>query len=80
MKKVIKKLLEDLKMSLLNFSFAVIYIIRKMSVLLNNHLNCLKDNIFECFFKKYNNFFLIFFSKYIMIKNICLEEETSLKI
>ena len=47
-------LLEDLKISLLNFSFAMIYIIRKMLVLLKNYLNYLKDNIFECFSKKYN--------------------------
>ena len=40
-------LLKDLKMSLLNFSFAVIYIIHKMLVLLKNHLNYLNDNIFE---------------------------------
>ena len=40
-------------MLLLNFSFVTIYIIRKMLVLLKNHLNYLKDNIFECFFKKY---------------------------
>ena len=33
-----KKLLEDLKMSLLNFSYIMIYIIHKMSVLLKNHL------------------------------------------
>ena len=32
-------LLEDLKMSLLNFSFAMIYIIHKMLVLLKNHPN-----------------------------------------
>ena len=38
----------DLKMLLLNFSFVMIYIIHK------NHLNYLKDNIFESFFKKYN--------------------------
>ena len=40
-------LLKDLKMSLLNFSFVVIYIIHKMLVLLKNHLNYLNDNIFE---------------------------------
>ena len=49
-------LLEDLKTSLLNFSFVMIYIIHKMSVLLKNHLNYLKDNILESFFKKYNRF------------------------
>ena len=35
----------------------MIHIICKMLVLLKNHLNCLKDNIFECFFKKYNRLF-----------------------
>ena len=56
-------LLEDLKMSLLNFIFVMIYIIYEMLVLLKNHLNYFKDNIFECFLKKYNRlFFLIIFS------------------
>ena len=36
------------------FKFVMIRIIRKMLVLLKNRLNYLKDNIFECFFKKYN--------------------------
>ena len=31
------------------FNFAVIYIIHKMLVLLENHLNYLKVSIFECF-------------------------------
>ena len=53
-------LLEDLKMQLLNFSFVMIYIIHKMLVLLKNRLNYLENNIFECFFKKYNRLF--FFS------------------
>ena len=35
-------LLEDLKMPLLNFRFAIIYIIHKMLVLLKNNLNYLK--------------------------------------
>ena len=52
-------LLEDLKMSLLNFNFVMIYIIHKMLVLFKNHLNYLKDSIFECFFKEYNR--LLFF-------------------
>ena len=47
-------LLKDLKMSLLNFSFIIIYTIHKILVLIKNHLNYLKDNIFECLFKKYN--------------------------
>ena len=43
-------LLEYLKISLLNFSFVVIYIIHKMLVLLKNPLNYFKDNLFECFY------------------------------
>ena len=64
-------LLEDLKMSLLNFSFVVIYIINKILVLLKNHLNYVKDSIFECFFKKYNKLFYKkhFFSYHIMMEN-----------
>ena len=45
-------LLKDLKMSLLNFSFIMIYIIHKMLVLLKYHLNYLKDNIFKCSLRK----------------------------
>ena len=51
-KKIYKKkmdLLKDLKMSLLNFNFVMIYIIRKMLVLIKNNLNYLKDSIFKCF-------------------------------
>ena len=47
-------LLEDLKMSLLNFSFVKSYIIHEMLVSLKNHLNYFKDNVFKCFFKEYN--------------------------
>ena len=49
-------LLEDLKMSLLNFNFVMIYI---MLVLLKNHLNYFKDIISEFFVKEYNR--LLFF-------------------
>ena len=55
----------DLKISLLNFNFVMIYIIRKILVLLKNHLNYLKDNVFEWFIKKYNE--LLFFLKKIII-------------
>ena len=41
-------------MSLLSFDFVIIYIIHKILILLKNQLNYLKDNISECFFKKYN--------------------------
>ena len=44
-------------MSLLSFSFVMVYIIQKNLVLIKSRLNYLKDNIFECFFKKYNSFF-----------------------
>ena len=43
----------DLRISLLNFNFAMIYIIHKILVLTKNHLSYLKDNIFKFFFKKY---------------------------
>ena len=38
-------LLEDLKISLLNFNFGMIYIIHEMLVLLNKNLNYLKEHI-----------------------------------
>ena len=47
-------LLEDLRISLLNFNFVMIYIIHKILAFLKNHLNYLKDNILECFLKKCN--------------------------
>ena len=73
-KKVIKRIIknrfiEDLKISFLNFNFGMIYIIHKMLVLLKNHLNYLKDNIFECFFNKYNRI-LFFFEKINFFHNI----------
>ena len=55
--------MERLKMSVLNFNFVMIYIIHKMSVLIKNNLNYLKDSIFECFFKNCNRV-LIFFITY----------------
>ena len=51
-------LLEDLRRPLLNFNFVIVYIIHKILVLLKNNLNYLKDNILECFFKKYNRLLL----------------------
>ena len=53
-------LLEDLKMSLLNFNFVIIYKIYKTLVLLKNHLNYLKDKTLECFYKKYNRLLFVF--------------------
>ena len=60
---------KNLKISLLNFSFIMIYTIHKILVLIKNHLNYLKDNIFECFFKEYN-ILLIFFKKMNFFHNI----------
>ena len=48
-------------MLLLNFNFAMIYIIHKLLGLIKNLMNDRRDNIFECFFKKYDR--LIFFTK-----------------
>ena len=44
-------LLKDVKKSLLNFSFIMVYTIYKVLVLSKKHLNYLKNNIFECFFE-----------------------------
>ena len=52
----------------LNFSSVMIYIVHKILVLIKNHLNYLKDNIFECFFKKYNR--LSFLEKFNFFHNI----------
>ena len=51
-------LYKDLRMSFLNFNFVIIWIIHKILVLIKNQMNYLKDNIFECFFKKYNRLLL----------------------
>ena len=59
-------LLEDLKISLLNFIFVMIYIIHKILVLHKNHLNYFKD-IFKCIFKEYNR--LSFFSIFLITCN-----------
>ena len=74
--------LEDLKMSLLNFNFVMIYIIRIILVLPKNHLNYLEDSIFEWFFKEHNRLFLKkrqLFSQHIMIESLSLEEENIAK-
>ena len=53
--------LEDLRMSLFNINFVMIYIIHKMLVLLKHHMNYLKDNIFKCFLNRLSFFFLLSF-------------------
>ena len=50
-------LLEDLRTLILYFNFIIfimIHITHIFLVLINSNLNYLKDNIFECSFKKYN--------------------------
>ena len=61
-------LLEDLRMSLLNFNFVMIHIIYKILVLIKDHLSYLKYNIFEFLFKKYNR--LLFFLRNNFFHNI----------
>ena len=62
-------ILKDLKMSLLNVCFIMIYTIHKILVLIKNHLNYLKDNIFQYFFKECNILFN-FFKKTNFFHNI----------
>ena len=61
----------------------MIQIIHKILVLIKNHMDYFKDNIFEFLFKKYNRllFFkkIIFFSKYIMMENPRPEKEKVIK-
>ena len=40
-------------MASLNFNFVMIHIVHKIFVLIKNRQNYLKDNVFECVFKKY---------------------------
>ena len=49
-------LLVDLRMSLLNFNVVMILIMYKILILIKIQLNYLKENILECFLKKYNRF------------------------
>ena len=63
-KKLSKNVLEDLKVSVLNLNFVMIYITQKMLVLLKNYLNYLKNSIFECFLKEYNRL-LFFFNNFL---------------
>ena len=50
----------DLRIPILDFNFAMIYIIHKILVLIKNHLNYVVSNIFKLFFKKYNRLSLFF--------------------
>ena len=61
----------------------MIYIIHKMLVLLKNYLNYLKDDIFECFFKKYNRLLFVlkkqFFTLQLKTSEIFLDKKKKLK-
>ena len=63
--------MEDLKTSLLNFNFVMIYVIDKMLLSLKNHLKYVKD-----FLKEYNILLLFFFffkKKKKVFHNITME-------
>ena len=66
-------LLEDLKKSLLNFSFIMMYTIHEILVLVKNHLNHFRENILECFFKKSNRLLLF------KMESFSLEKENIIK-
>ena len=51
----------DLRIYFFHFNFAMIHIIHKILVLIENHMNYLKDNLFEFFLKKYDR--LLFLKK-----------------
>ena len=72
---------EDLRILLLNLGFIMTYKTHKTLILIKNHLNYLQDDIFKCFFKKYNKllFFFIFFSQHIMMENQRSEKEKIIK-
>ena len=50
-------LLEYLKLTFIHFNFAMICIIHKITVLLKNHLNYLKDSIFKCLLRSIIGFY-----------------------
>ena len=74
--KIIKKLLEDLRTSLLNFKFVMIYIIHKMLVLCRNNLNFLNIIFWNAFLRSVIDFFKnkYFFSPHIIKESLVLEE------
>ena len=51
-----------------DLNFVMILIICKMLVLIKNHLDYLKDNIFDFYFKKYNR--ILLFKKIKLFYNI----------
>ena len=63
----------DYQGKLMRFDLIIIYTIHKILVFIKNHLNYLKDNIFECFFKEYNMLLIFFFFKYFFSKYVIME-------
>ena len=61
---------EDLRILLLNLGFIMTYKTHKTLVFIKNHLNYLQDNIFKCFFKKYNKLLFYFILFYFFSHNI----------
>ena len=53
----------DLRTSLLNLNFIMIHIIRKILVLIKNHMNYLKDNVFDFFLRSIIDFY-VFLKKF----------------
>ena len=43
----------DLRISLLNFNFVMIYISYKILIMITNYINYFKNNIFKCFPEKH---------------------------
>ena len=64
-----------------DFDFVMIYVIRTLLVLLENHLNYLQDYISKSVSKKYNTLLLEkkFFSKYLTMKSLSPEKENIIK-
>ena len=51
----------------LNTKFVMIHIIHKILALLKSHLTYLKDNVLECFFKKYKRLFFFLKKKVLFM-------------
>ena len=47
----------DSRISLLNFDFAMIYIIHKIFLLIKNHMNYFKDDVFNAFLRSIIDFY-----------------------
>ena len=57
----------ELRIYFFHFNFAMIHIIHKILVLIKNHMNYLKDNLFEFFLKKYDRLLFFFLKIFFFI-------------